>query len=130
MLVKVYNENVYDFSQVFRDKAVFIPAKKFIEMEYDDALSFLGTYSPILKDKDGNHDPRGFKKLRIDETDAKKAKAEMFNIADERAKEVFVCHACGKEFQSKKNLMAHIKRSHSELMVDEEAREDLLDQED
>lgn len=71
MIVKVWNDNIHPFKQKFKGDVVTIEPKQFIKMDDSDARLFLGEFSPILRDADGAPDPKGFKKLRIEEIASK-----------------------------------------------------------
>ena len=66
MLVKVWNDNIYDYSEKFRGNLISIPAKQFIEMDEDDAHNFKVAFTFPHKDEQGRPDPRHFKKIRIE----------------------------------------------------------------
>ncbi len=54
--VKVWNENTYDFKQEVKGVQLVIPAKGFIEMDYEEAVDFKGMYSPLPPaDFSGDH---------------------------------------------------------------------------
>jgi glycine/serine hydroxymethyltransferase len=64
-MVKVWNDNIYPHVEKFKGKEVHIPSKEFIEMDYDDAKQFQGQYkAPVISGQ--GHDPRGFKKIRVE----------------------------------------------------------------
>ena len=129
--VKVWNRNTYDYSEEFRGKKITIPASDFIEMAYDEAVLFLGSFTPIVRKGDGTFDPRSFKKLEIDKDDKAAIRAERMHSMDADEKEkVFVCHACAKEFLTKTGLEKHIKSKHMSDMADKEAMKELHDRED
>lgn len=65
-LAKVWNDNVYPHVEEFKSQKLEIPAGGFIEMDYDEAVMFKGQFKAPIIDGGGNHDPRGFKKLRIE----------------------------------------------------------------
>jgi len=129
MLVKVHNRNVYPFEQVFKGQKVFIKPNDYIEMDYMEAVEFKSLYYPIKKDKGGLQDPKTYKWIEIDEADTKKFFKSLGNQTDER-KEKFVCHVCSKDFLTKNGLMAHIKKNHLSDMMDEDARDELIDNEE
>lgn len=66
-VVKVWNDNVYEYKETFKGELKLIPAKGYIEMEYEDAIDFKGAYSPIITDGNGNHLPQGFKMIRVEQ---------------------------------------------------------------
>ena len=132
-IVKVWNRNSYDFKQMFKDSEIFIPATKHIEMDYFEAVDFLGKYHPIVMRKDGTQDPRSYKKLEIDKSDLKRYIDERDGQAkdeDDSAKSSWKCPVCTKDFKTQKGLLTHIKANHQDAMVDKEARDELSDRED
>lgn len=114
--VRVWNDNIHDYKEKFRDEKIVIKAKHFIEMEEDQANLFRGTFSPILVDADGNKVAEGFKMIRLEKITESEAKAlESFN-----------CHVCQYEAVSGEGLDEHVKETHSHLLVkDELAEQDL-----
>ncbi len=116
ILVRVWNDNVFPFRQLFRDKEIYIGPKKFIEMEETEAYEFRGAYSPIIRDGDGQPTPESFKMIRIEKTD--KTAHKPMVAANET-----VCQACGKQFPNKKELDNHIDTEHLEELADKEVAE-------
>jgi len=102
-IVKVWNRNKYEYRELFKGKEIVIAAGKFVEMDYEQAISFLGKMCPIKKDKHGVCLPDSFKKLEIDQDDKRKAELSLRDEAEERSKKTFVCMKCMKEFTSKPN---------------------------
>jgi len=64
MKVKVWNDNEHPYTEKYRGDQVTIAAKKYVEMELEDAIMFMGQCSPRVLNADGRDDPKGFKKLR------------------------------------------------------------------
>lgn len=64
--VKVWNDNVHPFTQVFRGETITIPPKSSIDMDFYDAHSFKSKGSPIAKDGMGQFDPKSFKMIRVE----------------------------------------------------------------
>lgn len=73
MQVRVFNDNVHDFTQKFQGEMITIPAKGYIEMEFHTANSFLRKPSPMKKTGQGDC-PTGYKMLRIPKEDLAKAR--------------------------------------------------------
>lgn len=115
-IVKVWNDNSYDYKETFREQKIEIPAKGFIKMEQDEAELFKGTFAGILLDADSNPDPRGFKMIRIEPIGAEKA---------EDAPEKFVSHRDGQVFDTKAELLNHLKQFENEVIVDEQAEKEM-----
>lgn len=112
MQVKVWNDNVHPYTELFREKKVYIAPKGFIWMEEDEANLFRGTMNSIKRDVDGNPLPTSYKMIRIEHTQ---------EAAPVLKKDL--CIACGYEGASAQDLSEHVKASHAgqEAPVDEEA---------
>jgi len=119
--VKVHNRNSHDYQERFKGQEVFIKANSFVKMDYEEANRFLGQMPSFRRLKDGNQDPSTYKWLEIDKDDRRRVESVLKNESEEKAKKVFVCHACGKEFDSKKEMLKHSKEAHSEMAVEEKA---------
>lgn len=129
-LVKVHNLNVYPLEEMFKGQKIFIKANDYIEMDYDEAVQFRGQYRPMIKDKGGIQDPKSYKYIKLDEEDVKRIYRQRGQVTDEETEKKFVCHVCSKEFLSKNGLMKHIKTKHLDAMIDDEARKELMDDEE
>lgn len=120
-LVRVWNDNIHDHTEKFRGQMVVIPAGKYVEMQAEDAVLFKSQFTPIIRNKGGRDDPRGFKKIRIEynptAADIKDA------VADHE--QAVTCQACGYGAKTQADLLEHIKTNHASQMVDTDAREAL-----
>lgn len=113
MQVKVWNDNDYEYTEVFKDQTIKIPAKGCIEMEYYDAHEFKGTYKAIQRDGDNQPLPQSFKKIRVDEPKGG------VDVKVEENK----CVACAYRGASPKELFDHTLAAHAHQVapIDEEA---------
>lgn len=109
--VRVYNDNKYEFKQVFIDEEIVIPAGGFITMEKKRAIQFKSYYSPIEIDADGQPTPRSMKMIRLEDIKSGEPDVDV---------EKFKCMACDKQFQTQKALDQHIDASHVEQLADKE----------
>jgi hypothetical protein len=125
--VKVWNRGPNEYREEFKGVKIKIKPGGYVEMDYYEAEQFLGTFRPIFKDKSERQDKRSYKCLEIDPDDKKKYLDQAGQQPE--SEKAFVCHVCSKEFLTKKGLLRHIKTKHLEDMVDEEARDDLIDDE-
>lgn len=113
--VKVWNDNVHDFSQVFKGDRITIKAGEYIEMDYWEAKSFLGKGSPILRDAAGVPRPESFKKLRIE------GKPSAFETV-----QAFKCHADGTLHATKEALDEYVRAKFSDRIAEESVREEIV----
>tara|TARA_R110000796_G_scaffold187266_1_gene304166 strand:- start:595 stop:999 length:405 start_codon:yes stop_codon:yes gene_type:complete len=115
MLVKVWNDNVHPFTQNYHDVLYKIPAKKYIEIDEEEADSLLKAFSQIKVDYDGNAKPESYKMLRIDEDD----RAKIRSIRENKAKSgSYICQACGYVAGNKWELNGHIMELHKQSFED------------
>lgn len=116
-LVRVINQNVHPFTQEFRGEKISLAAKgkgkNFIDMEHDDAILFVGQFSPVKMDYDNKPLPESYKMLDIVPLDGQ----------PEEMEEKFICQQCRQEFSSQEELDAHITESHLDLLADEDERD-------
>lgn len=64
--VKLWNDNDHEHREVFKGDEIVIPAKGFIEMDFEDAVDLKGQFTPVRFIRDGVPDPKSFKMLRHD----------------------------------------------------------------
>ena len=113
--VKVWNDNSHDHVETFKGNQVTVPAKGFIEMDFEDAVQFKGQFTPMLIRADGTHDPKGFKMIRVEQP-----KEPLFKDAP------LVNHATGQQFATKAELLAALQEvSHLRAAVDPDAEREL-----
>lgn len=118
MMVLVRNDNAYDYKEKFRGEEIKIPANKAIEMEYEDAVLFLGSMNSIKRDVDGNPLPESYKRLTIIKDPEKIAK-----MMEEKIK--LVCQFCGFKAENQDELDKHIIEEHPNSIQDEKVLKDL-----
>lgn len=103
-IVRVWNDNMYPHREIFGDEEIFIPAGKSIEMDAEKALQFLGQYSAMKLDADGQQKPESYKKLRIETPPEPEAVAQ----------ESLRCNRCGYIARNKNEMDGHVFNSHME----------------
>lgn len=105
-LVRVWNDNTYPFRQNFKGEDIMIPAKKFIMMDEEDAVSFRGKYSPPILDGANNCLPHSYKMIRIEHNSEPEALVSS----------KFRCHADGAEFDTQEELDEYVKANHADKL--------------
>lgn len=116
MRVRVYNDNSYPYKEMYKGELIDIPAGKYVEMEFEDAVDFKGTYVPIKVDGGGTPLKQSYKKIRIVKP------ADFKN----ESPEFFLCQSCGEKFTSQSELDSHIDSKHLNQMADEDEKEKRL----
>lgn len=117
---RVWNKHPlgYAYSQTFKGELINIPANKFIVMDYDDAVEFKSSFSPMRLTPENTHDPKGFKCIFVEEI------GQGAEITDQPSQ--FVCHVNGKVFNTEKELTEYVKTNFSHLLtVDAEGEEEV-----
>lgn len=97
-LVKVWNDNSVAFSQLYRDVEIKIPAKGFIEMEYDEAIGFKSYPMAMKFDGMGQQLPESMKMIRVDPRPETEPSAVV----------MFKCHKDGSLHASKAELERYL----------------------
>lgn len=111
---KVFNDNIYPFTQTFKGKHYHIQAGGYeLFDDYDEAHQFRVSYTPIIEAADGTHDPRGFKKLRI----VQDGEAETKGVE-------FVSPIDGKKFSSEQEMNAYLKANYADQVFKDDALEE------
>lgn len=113
-LVKVWNDNIHEHKEKFRDEELTIPAKKFVLMQEDDALLFKGQYTPMVMNGDKTPNAKFFKMLRLEKHDPD-SEVEAPKALDETK-----CIACSYKATSKTDLTEHVNATHAENLVKDE----------
>lgn len=118
-MVRVYNDNVIDHVEKFKGTLIKIPSKGFIEMDSEEAVLFKGQFFPPQFDKGKIQTIESMKVIRVEHinSDSNSGKKEQ---------ETYRCMKCGFKAVSSNALKAHIKQSHVESMVDEDAKQVIL----
>ena len=112
MLVKVHNLNIHPYNEKFSGQDIHIPAGGFIEMDDDQAELFLQKFTFPVKNEMGLHDPKFFKKLKIEREHVPQAVVDPL-----------MCHASGRKAASKEELVAMLD-SYSHLRAEDKEAEE------
>jgi len=107
----------YPFEQEFKGKKIKLAYGESMVMDESEAEEFLGTMNAVIRDADGQFDPRSFKKFKKEKVETKQAEAPK---AGEH-----ICQACAYEGTSSKDIEEHIKLNHLDQIEDPEVAEAL-----
>lgn len=113
---RVHNDNVYPYTEKFKDTQIDIPAKGSIVMDEDDAFMFKGTFKAPILDVDNNHTPQGYKMIRLEKLTGEEP-------IEEPKATVHRCLACKYAGSSAADVAEHAKAAHSDQIVVDEAAE-------
>ena len=115
--VRVWNDNTFPFTQVFKEEKITIPPRSFKVMEYYEAMEFKSAFSPIERDGDGQALPKSYKMIRVEQPAGDVA------IDDEKK---FVCHVTGQKFATQIEADAENKKHEHLILKDEDAEKALV----
>lgn len=124
-LVKVWNDHTQPHTEEFEAVTVqpptacvedkpsgryflTVPAKGYVEMEWEEGVRFASKFHPIKRDGLGNY--LTVKMIRVEQPKT-----------DDKKQQSFKCQACKEEFQTEKSLTLHSEAEHANIMVDEDA---------
>lgn len=97
--VKVWNDHEFEHVEKFKSEEIRIPAGGFVTMDYFDAVAFQGQFTGLRMLGPNNPDPRGFKKIRVEEPGEPVVKEDAANVF----------HATGKKFESTAEMIEFAK---------------------
>lgn len=110
-LAKVWNDNTLPFEQMFKGEKVSIPAKSFIEMEFEEAMSFKSKGHRMEFDGMGQQKPESFKMIRVE------GRPDTGNQVT-----AFKCHADGSLHATKESLNDYVQKNHVQKQVEPEEK--------
>lgn len=107
--VKVWNDNKYPFRQKFKGELIEVPAGKYIEMPYTEAIEFKSAYYPPILNNAGIPQPESYKMIRVEgkPDDSSKPKE-------------YICMHCKDRFFSQDELDSHIDKNHLDDLTDQD----------
>lgn len=110
-LAKVWNDNHLPFTQVFKGETISIPPKGFIEMEYEEAMSFKSKGFRMEFDGMGQQKPESFKMIRVEG-----------RPAGENQVTAFKCHADGSLHPTREALNEYVQKNHVQKQAEPEEK--------
>lgn len=113
MKVKVWNRNTVDFTQDYKGDKVYIPAGKYIMMDYEDAIAFRGLYYPVVLDGADVPTVESRKAIFIDEDDQRHEILRRGGVPVANGKDL-ICHVCRFKAVSQYELDGHTSAEHKD----------------
>lgn len=117
--VKVWNDNIYPYTEKFRGDTIIIPPGGHIVMPMEDAVLFKSAFKTPIYEKNGMQKPESFKKIRLEPIPD-----GVVDVVGENLQEL-TCQACGFVAKSTAGLASHQRSNHLHMMVDDDARKAL-----
>ena len=121
--VRVYNDNIVPHKEHYKGQDLVIEPKGFIEMDRDEAVQFKSQFFPPKFNKGGQQEIDSMKMIRLAPIPAKQKESAP---QSQQAEETHTCMACGFEAKSGAGLKSHIRNNHADLMVDDDAKKELM----
>jgi hypothetical protein len=115
--VRVWNDNVHPYEEIFKGDKLLIGSKDFIEMDENEAVQFKGTFKPPVLNVDGVHLPEGFKMIRVEKIQDHPSVV--------KADDSLQCNACKYKASSKADFDEHSKTHAEHVLVDEVAEAEI-----
>ncbi len=120
--VKIFNDNIHDYKEKYKDTEIHIKPGQYILMEADEATQFLGQMPPggIVADHDGRPDKRYFKMLR---REALNFKEDAALKTQTNINELNVCNRCKYVASGPGDLDEHVAANHMHELLEKDADE-------
>ena len=117
--IRIWNDNTLPYSEKFMDRDIKILPGKFIDMDADEAIRFLGTYRAPELDGMGQQKPESYKNLR------KEIIEPLFDDGtgsqlNKPSQGEFKCLVCGKQCVDEEHLDGHMNANHLNEMADKD----------
>lgn len=121
--VQVWNDQSFDWKESFKGEPLEIPAGKFIELPFYEAIEFRGQMIPLLDDGNGGIAEKSQKKIRLVEKQWIDFQKE--GDADVDPQE-YACALCKETFLTTDALVKHSVKKHADRIVTDSEAEDAL----
>ena len=116
-MVKVWNDNHFPYRETFEDQKIVIEPKRYVLMDYEKAIKFKGTFSPIEVNAGGVQKPESYKKIRLEVLKSTKEATEAVK---------YICQSCKYLAISEEDLDTHTDEKHLDQLLDEEYKKKRL----
>ena len=126
--IRIWNDNVHPYTEKFGDEMIKILPGKFLDMEADDAIRFVGTYAPIELDGMGQQKPESYKKLRKEFIEPLFDDGNGSSLAKNNPAEAVKCNVCGFQAVDQWHLDGHINACHLDQMADKAEQKKRMEQ--
>lgn len=123
---RVWNDNKYTYQERFKGQNISIEPGAFIIMPLQDAYEFKGTFCQPVILKNGRHDERFYKMIRVEKIDPKSDKIKEVEKKEAQTKTDLTCNACGFVAKNSTGLSAHIRHNHLQQMESDDARKAII----
>lgn len=121
--IRIWNDNSLPYTEKFMDRNIKILPGKYIDMESDEAIRFLGTYRAPELDGMGQQKPESFKMLRKEIIEPLFDDGKGSSLSPKNPTEKIKCNVCGYEAINQWELDGHINACHLNEMADKKEQE-------
>lgn len=118
--IRIWNDNSVAYSEKFMDRDIKILPGKFLDMDADEGIRFLGTYRAPELDGMGKQKIESMKRLRKEIIEPLFDDGTGSSLSKNNPKESIKCNVCGFEAVDQWHLDGHINACHLNEMADKE----------
>lgn len=126
--IRIWNDNAHIYTEKFMDREIKILPGKYLDMEADEGIRFLGTYKAPELDGTGQPKPESFKKLRREIIEPLFDDGTGSSLSKKNPGERIVCNVCGFEAVDQWHLDGHINACHLNEMADKDEQKRRMEQ--
>jgi hypothetical protein len=116
----VWNDQDFTWKESFKGEPLEIPAGKYVELGFYEAVEFRGQMIPLLDDGNGGIHQKSQKKIRLVEHEW--AEQQKKDAADDEPM-FYPCNLCKEEFSTTAELIKHSVKKHSDRIVTDDDAE-------
>ena len=118
--IRIWNDNSVAYSEKFMDRDIKILPGKYLDMDSDEGIRFLGTYRAPELDGMGQQKIESMKRLRKEIIEPLFDDGTGSSLSKNNPTEKIKCNVCGFEAVDQWHLDGHINACHLNEMADKE----------
>ena len=118
--IRIWNDNSVAYSEKFMDRDIKILPGKYLDMDSDEGIRFLGTYRAPELDGMGQQKIESMKRLRKEIIEPLFDDGAGSSLSKSNPTEKIKCNVCGFEAVDQWHLDGHINACHLNEMADKE----------
>jgi hypothetical protein len=118
--IRIWNDNRVPYEEKFMDRQIKILPGKFVDMDADEGIRFLGTYRNPEFDGMGQQKVESMKMLRKELIEPLFVDDSGSSLTAKKPTQAIKCNVCGFEAVDQWHLDGHINACHLNEMADKE----------